>query len=152
MPRIIPLLLVLPLLAGCSTMRSLNPFGGSGSSGTASGYDLQELVTSAPVFGELVRAAGACQVPVSLSSQDRAARIEQAALVAIRRQGGEAAWNQYLQSVQPPPADPRRRGQDRAAWCGGKRLDIERADSFLAGAEGQRLAERADNARRALGQ
>ncbi len=148
MRKILPLLLILPVLAGCSTMRSLNPFGGG--SGGAQGYDLQELVTSAPVFGELVRAASVCGVPVSLSAQDRAARIEGAALIAIRAQGGESAWNQYLQSVQPPAVDPRRRGQDRAAWCGTKRLDVERADSFLAGAEGQRLAERADNARRAL--
>ncbi|WP_160119522.1 hypothetical protein [Rhodovarius lipocyclicus] len=148
MHRILPLLLILPALAGCSRVSSILPGGSSGQRG----YDLQELTVSSPIFGEIIRAAAVCQMPVSLTAQDRAARIEAAALLAFARQGGDAARNQYLASVQPPNFDPARRGQDRSQYCGQKRLDIERADTFLNGAEGQSLAERADNARRALGQ
>ncbi|MBY0336058.1 MAG: hypothetical protein K2X11_05550 [Acetobacteraceae bacterium] len=139
MRNALALLLLLPALAGCARLGS-----------RAGSYDLQELATSAPIFGELIRAAATCGVPVSLTAQDRAARIEQAALLAYEQQGGAAMRDQYLRSVQPPAFDPARRGQDRAQWCGTKRLDIERADGFLSGAEGQAMAGRADNARAAL--
>lgn len=140
---LIALLLLLPALGGCSRISGI--FGRSGG-----GYDLAELTVSAPVFGEIIRAAAVCAVPVSLTGQDRAARIEGAALLAFARQGGEAARNQYLASVQPPNFDPSQRGRDRSAFCGGKRVDIERADTFLNSAEGTSLAQRADNARAAL--
>jgi hypothetical protein len=143
MRNALALVLLLPALAGCARLG----IGGRGSSG---GFDLQEIATSAPVFGELIRAASVCSVPVSLTAQDRAARIEAAALLAFERQGGPQMRDQYLRSVQPPGFDPSRRGQDRSQWCGSKRLDIERADGFLSGAEGQAMAGRADNARAAL--
>jgi hypothetical protein len=145
MPTLGLIALLLTTLGGCSRFSGI--FSRSGGSG---GYDLAELTVSAPVFGEIIRAAAACSVPVSLTAQDRAARIEGAALLAFARQGGEAARNQYLASVQPPNFNPAQRGRDRSAWCGGKRVDIERADTFLNSDEGTQLAQRADNARAAL--
>jgi len=139
MRTFLPLLLILPVLAGCSRIGSV--FSRSGS-----GFDTQEIVVSAPVFGEIIRAAAVCGVPMSLTAQDRGARIEGAALLAFQRQGGEAMRNQYLASVQPPNVTPR----DRSGYCGGKRVDIERADTFLNSAEGEALARRSDAATRSL--
>ena len=141
MRKLLPLLFLLPALGGCARIGSILPGRSSGS-----GFDMQELGVSAPVFGEIIRAAAACGVPMSLTAQDRGARIEGAALQGFQRQGGEAMRNQYLASVQPPNLGPR----DRSGYCGGKRVDIERADTFLAGAEGEAMARRADAAARSL--
>ncbi len=143
--RLFAILLMLPALAGCSRLSGV--FSRSGGSG---GYDLSELTVASPIFGEIIRAASTCGVPVSLTAQDRAARIEGAALLAFSRQGGDAVRNQYLASVQPPTFNPAQRGRDRSTWCSGKRIDIERADTFLTGEDGGALAQRADNARAAL--
>ena len=137
MRKLLPLLLILPVLAGCSRL---------GLGRSTSSFDTQELAVSAPVFGEIIRAAGVCGVPMSLTAQDRGARIEAAALLGFQRQGGDAMRNQYLASVQPPNASPR----DRSGYCAGKRVDIERADTFLNSAEGEALARRADAATRSL--
>ena len=137
MRMFLPLLLILPVLAGCSRL---------GIGRSSSSFDTQELAVSAPVFGEIIRAAAVCGVPMSLTAQDRGARIEGAALLAFQRQGGDAMRNQYLASVQPPNISPR----DRSGYCAGKRVDIERADTFLTGAEGEALARRADTATRSL--
>ena len=139
---LLALLLLLPALAGCSRIFP----GRSGSTA----YDLSELTVSAPVFGEIIRAAAVCGVPVSLTAQDRAARIENAALLAFARQGGEEARNQYLASVQPPSFNPSQRGRDRSAFCGQKRVDIERADTFLNSEGGTAMTQRAEAARAAL--
>ncbi len=96
------------------------------------------------MVGELVRAAAVCGVPVSITAQDRAARIEAAALEIAVRDGGMQARDTYLRSVQPPSFDPRRRGQDRAQYCNPKRLDVERMDGFLSGADGATLTQRAE--------
>jgi hypothetical protein len=146
MRMIVPLLLLLPALVGCSRISSILPGRGGGSTT----FDAQELSTSAPVFGELIRAAAVCGVPMSLTAQDRGARIEGAALLGFQRQGGDAMRNQYLASVQPPAFNPAQRGRDRSGYCGPKRVDIERADTFLNGTEGEALARRADAATRAL--
>ena len=138
------LMLLLPALAGCSRIGSILP------GRSSSAYDMQELSVSAPVFGEIIRAAATCAVPMSLTAQDRGARIEGAALLGFQRQGGEAMRNQYLASVQPPTFNPTQRGRDRSGYCSGKRIDIERADTFLNGAEGEAMARRADAATRAL--
>ena len=133
------LILLLPTLAGCSRI-------GSVFSRSSSSFDTQELAVSAPVFGEIIRAAAVCGVPMSLTAQDRGARIEGAALLGFQRQGGDAMRNQYLASVQPPNTNPR----DRSGYCAGKRVDIDRADTFLNSAEGDALARRADAATRSL--
>jgi hypothetical protein len=106
--------------------------------------DVDQVKASAPVVGELVRAASVCGVPVSITAQDRAARIEAAALDIAVREGGMTARDSYLRSVQPPTFDPRRRGQDRAQYCNPKRLDVERMDGFLSGPDGAALTQRAE--------
>ena len=143
---ILPLILLLPVLAGCARLGSIFP----SRSGGSTSFDAQELSVSAPVFGEIIRAAAVCGVPMSLTAQDRGARIEGAALLGFQREGGDAMRNQYLASVQPPAFNPAQRGRDRSGYCGPKRVDIERADTFLTGAEGEALARRADAATRAL--
>jgi hypothetical protein len=138
------LLLSLPLmLAGCGWL------GGGGTPAPARGtaLDADQVKASAPVVGELVRAAAVCGLPVSVTAQDRAARIEAVALDLALREGGMAARDSYLRSVQPPAFDARQRGRDRAQYCGQKRLDVERMDGFLAGPDGGALVQRAESLR-----
>ncbi len=137
------LCLALPLLlAGCGRL-GLSSSGPAATPGSST-LDVDQVRASAPVVGELVRAASVCGVPVSITAQDRAARIEAAALQIAARDGGMTARDTYLRSVQPPTFDPRRRGQDRAQYCGQKRLDVERMDGFLNGADGASLTQRAE--------
>ena len=106
--------------------------------------DADQVRASAPVVGELVRAATVCGLPVSITGQDRAARIEAAALDLVVREGGVAARDNYLRGVQPPSFDARQRGRDRTAYCSQKRLDVERMDGFLNGPDGAALTQRAE--------
>ena len=105
------------------------------------------MTVSAPILGELVRAGQVCGVPVSLTALDRAARIEAAAIELNERQGGTEARDNFLRSMAPPSFDPGQRGRDRAQWCSGKRIEIERVDGFLTGASGTALVERAEATR-----
>ncbi len=106
--------------------------------------DVDQIRASAPVVGELVRAATVCGLPVSITAQDRAARIEGAALNLVGREGGQPAIDNYLRSVQPPAFDAQQRGRDRAQYCGQKRLDVERMEGFLNGPDGAALTQRAE--------
>jgi hypothetical protein len=131
-------LLLLPLLLACR---------GGGGAPAPTAYDAEEVKVSAPIVAELVRAATVCGVPVSLTAQDRAARLEAVAIELHQREGGLAARDNYLRSVQPPSFDPRQRGRDRSAYCGSKRIEIERMDGFLNNADGAALTQRAEAVR-----
>lgn len=144
--RLSPLpLLALLALAACGS-RGPEP----AATPRATALDRDELKASAPLVGELLRAAQVCGVPVSLTGQDRAARIERAALDLALREGGQPAYDTYLRSVQPPAFEARLRGRDRAQYCGGKRIDIERVDGFLNGQDGEALTRRAEALRAGL--
>ncbi len=104
--------------------------------------DAGQLRASAPEFGRMVRAAMACDMAMSVTARDRAERIESATLEVLRREGGQAASEEYLRSVQPPNFGARR--GDRAAWCARERPDVARADALLSGPEGAALVERAE--------
>jgi hypothetical protein len=134
------LLLLLPLLpAGCGDVRP-------GMDGTDPGA--QELAERAPTIGTLMRAASVCRVQMSAQAQDRAARIEAAALRQRQRQGGVAARDAFLAAMQPPAFDPRQRGRDRMAWCSARQAEIARLNATLGGPEGAALADRAEAALR----
>src|SRR5687768_16107753 len=108
-PRMVPptlALLAMALLIGCAD------------TGTpAHSPDAQEILERAPAIGEAVRAASVCDVTLSMPAQDRAARIEAAAIELHNHQGGIAARDAFLHALRPPVFDPRQRGRDRAAWC-----------------------------------
>jgi hypothetical protein len=106
--------------------------------------DLQELTTSAPILGEVVRAGQACGVPMSVTALDRAARIEAVAIDYHQRQGGQAGRDTYLRGMAVPSFDTARGGRDRTQWCAGRRAEIERAEAYLSGAPGAGLVARAE--------
>ena len=133
---LLPLLLAL-LLAAC--VDDPPPPALSGTDPTA-----QELAARAPRIGALLRAASACRVTVSVPAQDRAARIEAAALALRQRQDGTAARDALLASLQPPGFDPQQLGRDREAWCTARQAEIARLDASLRSPEGAALAERAE--------
>ncbi len=137
--RPLPLLFALAALAGCAGGAAVPPSGRA--------YDRQELATSAPILGDLVRAGQVCGIPLSNTALDRAARIEAAAIELHVRQGGTAARDEFLRSMAPPSFEARRHGDDKAAWCAGKQADIERMDGFLIGDTGDALLQRAEAAR-----
>jgi len=132
-----PRLASLLLLAACA-MDGLAP--------APSPEDGQVLVERAAVLGGFMRAALACDLPVSTAAQDRAAMIETAALRRQQRRGGTAARDAFLLAMQPPAFDPRQRGRDRGAWCARQRPDVERIAAWLDSAEGEEFARRAEAA------
>jgi hypothetical protein len=126
------------LLTACGGGGALSP------EGSRTAPDLDQVKAQAPAVGELVRAASVCGLPVTATAQDRAARIEAAALELTTREGGTQARDSYLRSIQPPQFDPRRRGKDRAQYCGEKRPEVERMDGFLSSPEGAQLTQKAE--------
>ena len=126
---------LLPLLVACAA----DP-----SPPAAPAVDQQELATRAPEIGGLVRAAQFCGVALSQPAQERAARIEEAALELHRHRGGTPARDAFLQGLAPPRFEPRQRGRDRAAWCAEKRPAVQQVDGLLNSAEGTALVQRAE--------
>ncbi|TDH63963.1 hypothetical protein E2C06_03810 [Dankookia rubra] len=112
--------------------------------------DLAELTSKAPEIGGLVRAAQLCGLVVSQPAQERAARIEEAALEVRRRDGGTQARDAFLRSLAPPHFDPKQRGRDRAAWCTEQGPAVRRMDGMLNSPEGTALVQRAEAARASL--
>jgi hypothetical protein len=107
-------------------------------------YDLEEVTTKAPGIGGLVRAAQLCGLVLSQPAQERAARIEEAALEVQRSNGGTKARDAFLQAMAPPHFEPRQHGRDRAAWCAEKRPAVQRMDGMLNSSEGTALVQRAE--------
>ncbi|MBV1798626.1 hypothetical protein [Siccirubricoccus sp. G192] len=112
--------------------------------------DAQEVLERARSIGEMVRAASICNAMLSMPAQDRAARIEAAAIELHNRRGGVAARDAFLHALRPPAFDPAQHGRDRAAWCNARRAEIARMDTVLAGPEGAALVQRAEMAQAAL--
>src|SRR5215212_8188122 len=107
-------------------------------------HDLEELATKAPEIGGLVRAAQLCGLALSQPAQERAARIEEAALELQRHRGGTTARDTLLRSMAPPHFEPKQHGRDRAAWCMEKRPAVQRMDGMLNSTEGTALVQRAE--------
>src|SRR5689334_18276150 len=79
----------------------------------APAYDLEELASKAPEIGTLVRAAQLCGQVLSQPAQERAARIEEAAIELQQHRGGTPARDAFLREMAPPRFDPKQRGRDR---------------------------------------
>jgi hypothetical protein len=139
MRRPAPLCLLFPLLLAACAGGDASP-----AEERVSALDIEEVKTRAPRVSELVRAAAVCGLPFSDLAKDRAARIEAAALDLAMREGSTPARDSFLRDVQPPHFDPRRRGRDRARYCGQKRPEVERMDGLLSGSEGASLSQRAE--------
>ncbi|WP_431269431.1 hypothetical protein [Dankookia sp. P2] len=134
-------LLPLLLLLGCAT-DPVPP--------TAPAQDLAELSGKAPEIGGLVRAAQLCGLALSRPAQERAARIEEAALEVERHRGGIQARDAFLQGMAPPHFEPRQRGRDRAAWCREKGPAVQDMDTMLNSPEGTALVQRSEAAQASL--
>jgi hypothetical protein len=103
----------------------------------------EALLAQATTIGALVRAAPLCGRPLTIPAQDRAARLETAAIALHQQQGGLAARDEFLRGLKPPSFDPQRRGRDRAAWCSAREAEIARLDAMLSGTEGEALVQSA---------
>jgi hypothetical protein len=103
----------------------------------------EALLARAATIGALVRAAPLCGLPLTILAQDRAARLETAAIALHQQRGGLAARDEFLRGLEPPGFDPRRRGRDRAVWCSAREAEVARLDTMLSGEEGQALVLRA---------
>ena len=112
--------------------------------------DLADVTSQAQEIGGLVRAAQLCGLALSQPAQERAARIEEAALEVQRHAGGTQARDTFLRGLAPPHFEPRQRGRDRAAWCAEKRPAVQRMDAMLNGTEGTALVQRAEAAQASL--
>jgi hypothetical protein len=110
----------------------------------------EELATKAPEIGGLVRAAQLCGLALSRPAQERAARIEEAALEVQRHRGGTQARDALLRDMAPPHFEPKQRGRDRAAWCTEKSPAVQRMDGMLNSTEGTALVQRAEAAQASL--
>jgi hypothetical protein len=123
------------LLVGCAE---------TGPRATTTATARETLLARASTIGALVRAAPLCGRPLTILAQDRAARLETAAIALHQRQGGLAARDEFLREMEPPAFDPGRRGRDRATWCSAREAEIAQLDTTLSGAEGQALVQRAE--------
>lgn len=135
--RRMPSLLLVCLLAACVEGATV---------ATAPVQHQDGIVERATMIGMLTRAASVCGIVLPTQAQDRAARIEAAALRIREVQGGLAARDAFLHALQPPEFDPRQRGRDRTAWCAARRAEIARMDMMLSGPEGAALAQQAEAA------
>ncbi|GGC42032.1 hypothetical protein GCM10011504_20580 [Siccirubricoccus deserti] len=126
---------ILLLLTACAET-------GARTAGTAAPGEM--LLARAPTIGALVRAAPLCGRPLTMLAQDRAARLETAAIALHQQQGGLAARDEFLRGMEPPAFDPRRRGSDRAAWCSAREAEITRLDAMLSGEDGKALVRSAE--------
>jgi hypothetical protein len=129
-------LLLLPLLLLACTVEPPPP--------AVPTHELDELASKAPEIGGLVRAAQLCGLALSQPAQERAARIEEAALELQRHRGGTVARDAFLRGMAPPHFESKQHGRDRAAWCMEKRPAVQRMDGMLNSTEGTALVQRAE--------
>ncbi|WP_149537596.1 hypothetical protein [Siccirubricoccus phaeus] len=104
----------------------------------------QRVLGRAADIGTLVRAAPLCGRPLPVSAQDRAARLETAALTLRQQEAGTEGRDAFLRSMAPPSFDPRQRGGDRGTWCSAREAEITRLQAMLTGPEGEALAAEAE--------
>jgi hypothetical protein len=111
----------------------------------APSLDSLDFATRAQAIGRMVRAGQACNLMLSVTTLDRAARIEAAALEQRERSGGTAARDDYLRSLAPPEFGPR--VADHSRWCAGQRAEVERMNALLSSPAGAALLQQAEVAR-----
>jgi len=131
MMRLGPSLLLL-LLAACATEAPAPPL------------SAVEVTTRATPLGQQLRAAQLCEVDLPVAAQDRAARIEAAAIALHQREGGLPARDSFLRGLAPPRFEPRQRGRDRAAWCRQQREALPGTAAWLDSAAAETFAQRAE--------
>ena len=118
--------------------------------GGADAMTSAELTSKAPEIGGLVRAAQLCGLVLSQPAQERAARIEEAALEVQRHRGGTQARDAFLRGMAPPHFD---RGSAAATAPPGARKKapaVQRMDGMLNSTEGTALVQRAEAAQASL--
>ncbi|RAI60258.1 hypothetical protein [Roseicella frigidaeris] len=113
--------------------------------------DPEAFASRASGIGMLVRAAHLCGIPLSQGAQDRAARIEVAAIAWQQSRGGVPARDAFLRAMAPPRFDGRSRKTEREEWCAARRPTVQELDGRLTGPEGDRLIEQAEAVQRRPG-
>lgn len=113
--------------------------------------DAEAFTARASGIGMLVRAAHLCSVPLSQTAQDRAARIEVAAIAWKQSQGGTTARDAFLRGMAPPRFDNRTRKTEREEWCDARRGTVRELDGRLTGPEGDTLIGQAEAVQRRAG-
>ncbi len=101
-----------------------------------------DLATRSAAIGRLIRAGQACNLPLSITTLDRAARIEAASLKQHERAGGTAARDDHLRSLAAPDFGTAGREHDR--WCAERRPEVERMNALLTGPAGATLLQQAE--------
>jgi len=99
-----------------------------------------EVMDRATLLGRSLRAAQACGADLPPAAQDRAARIEAAAIALKQRAGGTMDRDAFLASLLPP----RQRAPARATWCRTQAPDISRAREWLTGPEAEAFVRGAE--------
>ncbi|MBL6079238.1 hypothetical protein JMJ56_14560 [Belnapia sp. T18] len=125
-------LLPLLLLLGCAAPPEAAP----------PSLDSPDVAARSQAIGRLVRAGQACNLMLSVTTLDRAARIE---AVALEQGGGTAARDDILRSMAPPDFGVRQPERDR--WCTGQRPEVERMNALLSSPAGAALLQQAEVAR-----
>jgi len=92
--------------------------------------EIAALSARTQLIGAVVRAAAACDRPLSTAAQDQAARLETALIALHQAKGGVAERDAFLAPMRPPEA-PNLRG--RIAWCARQRADLDGVERFLTG-------------------
>jgi hypothetical protein len=124
-----PATLTILLLAACATAPT-----------PPAPLTLAQVTERATPLGQQMRVAQICSVDVSLSAQDRAARIEATAIALHQRVGGVPGRDAFLHGLE----QPRQRARDRAAWCKDRTDAIARSALWLDTVEAEQFAQRAD--------
>lgn len=103
--------------------------------------EVAALTARTQLIGAAVRAAAACDRPLSMLAQDQAARLETAMIALRQAKGGAAERDAFLAPMRPPEAASMR---GRIAWCARQRPDLAGVERFLTGETGQALIQRAE--------
>ena len=111
----------------------------------APSLDSPDPATRSQAIGRLIRAGQACNLMLSVTTLDRAARIEAAAIEQRERAGGTAARDEYLRNMAAPDFGSARQEHDR--WCAGQQLEVERMNALLSSPAGAALLQQAEVAR-----
>ncbi len=111
----------------------------------APSLDSTDPATRSQAIGRLIRAGQACNLMLSVTTLDRAARIEAAALEQREQGGGTTARDDFLRSMAPPDFGSGRQEHDR--WCASQRAEVERMNTLLSSPAGAALLQQAEVAR-----